>query len=117
MSHATELFKLRRQITTLEHELKCSNTELRIANSELTLKTIQLEGARNDLDTVDERFDRFEARLKDQLKAQFLQQRKEISDLKAAMRFEMLDGYPEESVSVEEIAKRFDTAAFIVRAE
>lgn len=116
MSHATDLFKLRREITRLEHELRCTNSELRVTNAELTLKTIQLEDARNDLDTVDERFDRFEARLKEQLKSQLLKQRKEISDLKAAMRFECFDEYPNETVAVEEIAKRVDTAAFMVRA-
>lgn len=85
MSQATDLFKLRREITRLEQELKCSNSELRLANAQLTLKTIQLEDARRDLNTVDERFDRFEARIKQRLLKQLLKQRKQISDLKEAV--------------------------------
>lgn len=85
MSHATELFKLRREIRRLEEELKQTNSELRLANATIT-------GWRNRYETLDievqvlreSRADD-EAAVEDRLREQLLQQRKEISDLKAQL--------------------------------
>jgi len=91
MSAAITEFKLRREIARLEEELKQTNSELRLANAELTGLKIRNEDLQRDLDTTDERFEQFEARIKQQLLRQLLRQRKQVSDLKAAQRFEVFD--------------------------
>lgn len=91
MSHATELFKLRKEISRLEEELKQTNSELRLANATITGWRNRYEILGIEVQLLRESRADDEAAVEDRIRQQLLKQRKEISDLKAALRFEEFD--------------------------